>query len=161
MEIVNTFINWAEKNGWEIQRRQNVEVNLPDNVTTRYHKVPDGFLEFLKRVNVCITPDEKSWLICMNEYCGTSDLAFSWDEIEKMSLVEGDDDYNEPIIEFWNKHIPIALSVRNGYAYYALDIGNDFGSVVYSYEPEFEETEKVASSFYEFLDMIMTNNIEF
>jgi hypothetical protein len=68
---------------------------------------------------------------------------------------------NQPVIDFWNHHLPIA--VRNDYQYFALNvsIGDNFGSIVSGYEPEFEEPETVASSFQEFLERIMTNSIEF
>lgn len=161
MENIKSFLEWAKKNGWEVPNRQKHVVNLPDDILRRYPRIPNEFIEFLKFAEICITPDEKSWFICINEYNGTSDLAFSWDEMERISLVEDDDSYNEPIIEFWDTHLPIALSVRNGYAYFALDVGEDFGAVVYSYEPDFEEPEKVASTFFEFLEMIMKNSIEF
>lgn len=161
MEKVKEFIEWAKKNGWEVVGYQESTLNLPAEVLKRYPKIPNEFLEFLKLAEICVTPDEKSWFICQNEYNGTSDIAFSWDEIEKMSLVEGNDSYNEPIIKFWDTHLPIALSVRNNYAYFALDVGNDYGAVVHSFEPEFEEPEKVTSSLAEFLDMIMTNSIDF
>ena len=158
---VEVFLEWAKKNGWEVLKRQDCTLNLPGDVLKRFPNIPTEFLEFLKLIEICITPDEKSWFICQNEYNGNSDLAFSWDELEKISLVEGDNSYNKPIIKFWDTHIPIALSVRSGYSYFALDLGSDFGSVVYGYEPEFEEPEKVASSFFEFLEMIMINSIEF
>lgn len=161
MNKIETFIEWAMKNGWELQRRQDSDVNLPDDIVERYPKIPSDFLNFLRIINICITLDEKSWFICLNEYNGASGLAFSWNEIEKMSLIEGDDEYNQPIIKFWNTHLPIALSVRDGYAYFAIDVGNEYGSIVYGDEPEFEEPEKVASSFLEFLDLIMTNGLEF
>ncbi len=161
MNKIETFLEWAANNGWEIQQRRDGNINLAKKIFQRYPKIPNEFIEFLRITNICITPDEKSWFLCLNEYNGAADLAFSWNEIEKMSLVEGDNRYNEPIITFWNTHLPIALSVRNGYAYFAIDVGKDYGSIVYGYEPEFEEPEKVASSFYEFLDMIITNGLEF
>lgn len=161
MNKIKTFIEWALKNGWEIKMRQNSDVNITEEVIQRYPEIPNDFLVFLQSIDICITPDEKSWFLCLNEYNGTSELAFRWDEIEKMSLIEGDNTYNDSIIKFWNNHLPIALSVRNGYAYFAIDVGNDFGSIIYSYEPEFEEPEKIASSFNEFLDLLMTNRVEF
>ncbi|WP_370511691.1 hypothetical protein [Brevibacillus sp. AG162] len=57
--------------------------------------------------------------------------------------------------------MPIALSVRNGYTYYAIDLGNEFGSIVCGSEPEFEEVEHIASSFDQFLDKIMKNSVNF
>lgn len=157
------FVNWTEENNWEIRHRRNPEVSLPDEVASRYKEIPDTFKQFLQLLDVCITPDEKSWIICLNDYCGISDIAFSWNEFEKISLeaAEGDREWEAEITSFWDGYFPIALSVRNGYSYFALDLKNDYGSVVYGYEPEFEEIEKIADSFVEFLDGIMQNTIEF
>ncbi|HPP10887.1 MAG TPA: hypothetical protein PLK41_07860 [Defluviitoga tunisiensis] len=50
----------------------------------------------------------------LRDYNGESNSAFCWNEFEKMSLSSAEDDselINE-IIEYWDKYLPIALSVR-------------------------------------------------
>lgn len=73
---------------------------------------------------------------------------------------EGDEEWKREIVEFWDQHIPIIFSVKNGYAYYAINVGNKFGTIVYGIEPEFEEVELIATTFKEFLDGIAKNNIK-
>ncbi len=161
MDGIEQFIQWAEAQGWQVERRRPSEIELPKNIQERYPQIPLEFLEFLKRVKSCVTPDQKSWFLCLDDYLGTADSAFKWNEMEQISLVEGDDDYNEPIIAFWNQHLPIALSVRDDYEYYAANVGDDFGAVVYGFEPEFEETSQVATSLDQFLEAIISRKIEF
>ncbi len=161
MDGIEQFLQWAEAQGWQVERRRPSEIELPKDIRERYPKIPLGFLEFLKRVKSCVTPDQKSWFLCLDDYLGTADSAFKWNEMEQISLVEGDDDYNEPIIAFWNQHLPIALSVRDDYTYYALKAKDDFGTVVSSFEPYFEEPNPVAPSLEQFLEAIMSRKIQF
>jgi hypothetical protein len=161
MDKIEQFLDWAEAGGWQVERRESLEIDLPGAIQERYPKIPPEFLEFLKLVKSCVTPDEKAWFLCLDDYHGTGDSAFKWNEMEQMSLVEGDDDYNEPIISFWDNYLPIALSVRNDYAYYAINVKDDFGRVVYGFEPEFEEPSPVSTSLIQFLEAIMSAKIEF
>jgi len=50
------------------------------------------------------------------------------------------------------------MMVDGDYAYYAIDV-ND-GSVVYGYEPEFEEVTIIAKSFGEFLGKVVSGEIK-
>ena len=52
--------------------------------------------------------------------------------------------------------MPIALSVNGEYSYWAIDLKENVGSVVYGYEPEFEIAESVADSFEQFLLDLMS-----
>ncbi len=160
---INQFLAWAKEKGWKIQDRTCIDPDFPSNIIARYKKIPDEFIQFISLVDVCAMPDEKSWFLCISDYSETSDSAFSWNEYEKMSLEAAKDDceWKKEITEYWDRHLPVALCVRNDYAYYALDVGADFGAVLYSFEPYFEEGEKVASSFLEFLDGIMSGKIDF
>jgi len=159
MSIIEEFYNWAKGNNWTVKLRDEPSIELPDEIMNRYPRIPSEYLEFLKLIEYCITPDEQSWFLCIQEYNGTSDDAFSWDEFEKISLIEGDNKNNERIEKFWNSYFPIMLSVGSDYEYYALDVYEEFGSVVNSFQPYFEEPRKVSSSFFEFLDMIMKEEL--
>lgn len=161
MDGIEWFLQWAEAQGWQVERRRPSEIELPKAIRKRYPQIPLGFLEFLKRVKACVTPDQKSWFLCLDDYLGTADSAFKWNEMEQISFVEGDDDYNEPIVAFWDQHLPIALSVRDDYAYYALRVKDDFGTVVSGFEPYFEEPSPVAPSLEQFLEAIISGKIQF
>ena len=61
------------------------------------------------------------------------------------------------IISFWNKHLPIFLSVDGEYSYYA--INTETGEVVSGYEPEYEDTTIAAEDFSIFIDKIISDEI--
>jgi len=55
------------------------------------------------------------------------------------------------IKSFWDKHLPILMSVKNGYSYVAIGIGEfNNGRIFYGTEPEYEDVAIIANSFYEF-----------
>ena len=70
-------------------------------------------------------PDETGWFLCIDDFNGTSDSAYTWNEFEQISLQAAEDSHDEEwkrsIIQFWDDHLPIFLSVRSGYAYYAIN----------------------------------------
>lgn len=133
---------------------------LPQWITDRYHNLPDLWLQFIGKVRELSSADETVWFLCAEDYDTRLDHAFLWNEWEQLSLqsAEGDDVWTDEIKSFWDQHLPIVLSVGNGYAYYAVSMED--GSVVYGAEPEFEECRQVAGSFAEFLEHIMDGTIQ-
>jgi len=117
---------------------------LSDSIVSRYKEIPQGYLEFLKNIKQCIAPSEKTWFICENEYNNNSDVAFKWNEFELLSLeaAENDKEWRAKIISWWDKHLPIVMSVHGGYSFYAINLTGNTGSIVQGFEPEFEEVEK-------------------
>ncbi|MCM1100467.1 MAG: hypothetical protein NC079_01780 [Clostridium sp.] len=101
-------------------------------------------------------------MLCAEDFNRESEDAFQWNEFEMMSLQaavdEDDEEWQKDIRAFWDKHLPICLSVRDGYSYYAIRI-ND-GHVVCGYEPEFEETTDMADSFYGFAEMVSDGAVD-
>lgn len=158
----NEFINWAKKNKWDIEIKTDMKCVLNENITSRYDNIPLEYLEFLKTIKHCISPDEKSWFICEDEYNSTSDTVFRWNEFERLSLeaAENDEVWKEEIASWWDNYLPIIISVDNIYSFYAVDLKKDVGAVVYGMEPEFEETEKVADNLYKFFDLIINSKIK-
>lgn len=62
-----------------------------------------------------------------------------------------DDDTRNEIIGFWESHLPILMTVKNGYQYIAVGIGeNNKDQIFYGNEPEYQETVLIAESFSEF-----------
>lgn len=160
MNKIDEFIEWAKSNSWDIKEKNNCSFNICNEVYNRYKNIPKEYLEFLNKVEQCVSPDDTSWLLCEGEYDGTSDIEFTWNEFENISLgaAEKDNELIDGIYQFWNKNMPILMSVNNRYSFYAINVNNK--SVVYGYEPEFEEADVVANSFFDLLDLIMKNKIE-
>jgi hypothetical protein len=159
---IKEFLEWSKINSWDITDNKNHTVCLCDEVKGRYMPIPYGYLEFLKEIKQCISPSEKSWFLCEDEYNGKSDIAFKWDEFEILSLEAAEDDteWKSDIQKWWDRYFPILMSVNNGYSFYAIDMQSEKGTIVYGSEPEFEEIDIIADNFMEFLAMIMNKEIE-
>ena len=132
---------------------------LPEWITDRYHSLPELWLQFIGEVRELFTPDETVWFLCAEDYDTRLDHAWRWNEWEQLSLesAEGDQAWTDEITAFWDRHLPIVLSLENGYSYYAISMED--GSVVYGSEPEFEACKPVASSFEAFLQKVKNGSI--
>lgn len=152
------FMTWAEEKGWEIRRKSGSQLHLDNGITSRYTGLPDGYLEFLKVVETCVAPDEQTWFIGEAEFNHSAETEFRWNEFELLSLeaAAGDSAWQSEITAWWDHHLPIVMSVEDGYSFYA--IATDSGAIVHGCEPEFEEVEKVSDSFGEFLAWMMSNS---
>lgn len=60
---------------------------------------------------------------------------------------------------FWDSHIPILMSVKDGYQYLCIDLSpKNYGKIYYGVEPEFEDSaEFVCDSFNHLLEMLSSN----
>lgn len=97
--------------------------------------------------------DDRTWFLAARDYeAPASDDAFAWNEFERLSFDSSEDEQQAAAVTgFWRRHLPILLSVRDGYEYLAV---REDGVIVYGGEPEFEDAEIVASSLAEMLDEI-------
>jgi hypothetical protein len=131
-------------------------VGLPSHVQSRYPWVPSEYKEFLSALLDCVSPAETTWILPPADFAGTSDSAFAWDEWERLSLdsADGDEGLISEIRTFWDSHIPICLSIGDGYSFYAIRVSDQSGLVVTGREPEFEDACPVAASFTEFLSKL-------
>ncbi|CEK36546.1 SMI1 / KNR4 family [[Clostridium] sordellii] len=156
------FIKWAKNNNWNIVESKQKDLNLNESILSRYKNIPNDYLEFLKEIKQVISPNEKTWFICEDEYNNNSDIAFKYNEFEILSLevAEDDEEWKEEISTWWNKYLPIVMSVDGIYSFYAIDLINNHGCIVKGYEPEFEAIEKVADNIKDFLNLIMSNKIK-
>jgi hypothetical protein len=137
---------------WEIVGAQRDARSTLPAALARYHEPSADYLRFVGSIEKCVHPSGDSWFLGLQDFAGTTDSAFSWDEFEKQSLEasKGDDSWQKEIRRFWDKVLPIAISVRSGYAYLGLCMDSaDFGAVVLGREPEFEEITPVVPSFQE------------
>ena len=152
------FLEYMGTQGWKVEIRPNPP--LPRWITDRYHHIPDLWRQFTAAVSELSSGDETTWFLCAEDYDSRLDHAFWWNEWERLSLesAEGDEVWTAEIKSFWDDHLPIVLSVGDGYAYYAVSMED--GAVVYGREPEFEGCERVAGSFEEFLKHIMDGTIQ-
>ncbi len=145
------------------------QANLSQTILDRYQNLPKDYLTFLADLEYCVTKDEKSWFNTIGDFNGTTDNGFRWNEFEIMILDAYENETNEEvkaeetseIIEFWDNHIPFLMSCKNFYCYFAICLlADNYGQIVYGNEPEFEETETVATDFLEFMTKLTTKTLD-
>ena len=154
MDELDAFLNTAKSAGWTITSRKEGPLDLGTTLPRRFSNLSTLFLDFLNRVETFANPADDVWFLCESDYSGTSESDFRWNEWELMSLnTAGDDtDWAADISDFWDKHLPIVLSVKGDYAYLAIRMnGEGEGAVVKGFAPEFESPMLLASSYPEFL----------
>lgn len=158
--LYNNFSNWCQQHNWTLIENKQGVVNLCSPVSTRYQSIPAQYRNFLEKFKSIVSPDQMTWFLCEDDYNGTSEAAFCWNEFEKLSLdaAMGDSTWEKEIVAWWDNNFPIILSVRGTYSFYAIDVSSY--EIVKGSEPEFEDAQKVASSFDEFLQLVITGTIE-
>jgi hypothetical protein len=139
--------------GWSVERLDRRQP-LPAEVTTRYPTLPADYQAFVEEVGLIANPDDTAWLVTTHVVAGQSDLAYAWNEWEVQSLDAAGDDiaWKHSVTRFWDRHLPVLMSVKNGYAYVALDL--ETFQVVQGEEPDYEETTPLAGSFRELVQML-------
>ncbi|MQP35807.1 hypothetical protein GEO20_28075 [Rhodococcus erythropolis] len=110
--------------------------------------VCDQLIVWASSFSVLASSDDQVWFLSAENYAGgvgVSDEAFPWNAFRHESLAVASGPAERAAINaFWSTHLPILLSVRNGYEYLALAPD---GQVVRGGEPEFEEVTVVATDF--------------
>jgi hypothetical protein len=142
-----------ERRGFGV-KRANAPLSLPRAVQKRFDWVPTDLQRFAEmHVEIC-TADERAWFVTEAQFAGRAASAFVWDEFERLSqtAARGDAALLASIKTFWTSHFPLMLSVKSGYAYFALEKGSM--NVVVGEEPEFEECKVIANTFDDFLVML-------
>ena len=151
--MINRFTEWAQQQGWKIEMSDN-EATLPAEITDRYG-IPEKWLSFAAKLRVCENKEATVWFLTPADYLPRED-GFQWNEFERQSLEWCGDD--PEIKAFWNRHLPIVMSVKDGYSYYAVNTEN--GNIVYGCEPEYEEADVIADSFDDFMDKVISGEID-
>ena len=154
----DVFLQWARENGWAIVENDRGDVRLNEDFRARYKEIPADYLRFLAEVFESVAPDEQTWFLCEPDYNGSSNAEFRWDEFERLSLeaAVGDEAWTAEITAWWDRHLPIVLSVDGGYSFYAVELAT--GAIVHGAEPEFEEVDVVAPHLDAFYDYLMEHN---
>lgn len=158
--MVSTFVDYMKESGWKVELYENQSAYLSSVVTARYTNIPKQWLEFIKTVKSMMNAEENIWFLCANDYEMQSKDAFQWNEWEKISLESamGDIEWENRIKAFWDENLPIIMSVKGGYSYYAVSMKD--GKVVRGAEPEFEECEEIAVSFTEFEEKVIKGKLK-
>lgn len=150
---IENEINSLQSLDWKYEKSSNASV-LPEFVANRYPWIFSDAKEFIAEVDTLVSPDEKMWILTGKDFRNESKSAFSWNEFEIQSLQAAGEDQSEidTVKSFWDKHFPIAISVEDGYVYYALC---ENGTIVTGRGPEFEQTTIFAENYLDFLKKII------
>lgn len=147
-----------EKAGFIVVSR-NEEKQLPEGLLKRHPGIPPDYLQFLRQFTQITNAENTAWFLSVEDFRGESETAFLWNEFESQSeeAFQGDAAELESVREFWDKHLPVAMSVKGEYQYLALCLGSEnYGAVVYGAEPEYEDAQKVCDSFAELINLFET-----
>ena len=155
-EMLNAYLDVLRTAGWRVELTTGGGTILNESFTLRHPRIPDDYRKFLDRVSFCANADETVWFLCIDDYNGTSEFVWAWNEMEKISLegAEGNQEKTAAVVAFWNRHLPFMYSVGGDYAYLAFRSADEsFGSVVDGYDIALTEVTEVAGSFEEFVSL--------
>lgn len=149
-----SLINYLKDTNWKIEL--NKDSYKSTLLSKRYESIPKTWKNFINKYSLITNENETTWFICFKDF-DDENAEFKYNEFELISLESATDNGKEKIKEFWSNNIPIIMSVKNGYEYYAINI--ESGKIVYGFEPEFEESEIVAESFEDFITKVISGII--
>lgn len=148
-ELFRSATSCLQKAGWTCEQPLATE----DSLTSALRTAPETVISWVSSFSLLSNSDETVWFLCRDDYSTGAESAFAWNELEQLSIqAVTTDDEAAAVSRFWKRHLPILLSVRNGYEYLAV---RDDGAIVHGTEPEFEETAVVFSHFDDLLRYIV------
>lgn len=131
---------------------------------SRYPTLPLDYERFLHTFSLLNNISDTTWFNSIADFNETyTESDFKWNEFELQSLeaFEGDSENLAIIRDFWSKHLPIILSVKNNYAFFAIGVSKDnFGKIYFGEEPEYEEVKLVATDFTSFIENLKVGSLE-
>ena len=154
--MINKFISYLKENEWYIVDNEKKGDALKNDVIRKFNDLSPNFIKLIESYQSISSKDDTVGFLCLVNYCENTEYSFRWNEFELMSLEAafGDEQWEREVKEWWKDKLPFVISVKNGYEYYAIDMGNN-GNIINGSEPEFEEAVVVANSFEDFLQKVM------
>ena len=144
--VIDRACSSLRKRGWTVTERSVPLCRLPQVILDRYPCVPEEWAAFLSQVSRCVKDGETAWLLCLEDFEEADGGGCRWNEFEQLSLQAAADAGD-----------PVGLSVGGAYEYYAIRVSD--GVVVHGAEPEFEEVEEAAASFFQLLTELGAGNV--
>ena len=130
------------RNGWKYKQATNAvphKEEFPGNI-------PAEVLKFCRSFDELSLPDDTFWFFSYMDYLGLSDSAFKWNEFELNDFEFAINDTQRALVcQFWRRHFPLAMSVRDDHAYIAVGIDKENAGQIFLGENSDEsETELLA-----------------
>lgn len=124
-----------------------------DDRPTALQSAPESVVRWVSSFSQLSSSDDTVWFVARDDYGAGAEAVFAWNECELLSVQSAITvDEASEVSRFWQRHIPVLLSVRNGYEYLAVRID---GAVVHGTEPEFEAADVVFPHFEDLLRYIV------
>lgn len=148
-DLFRSATGCLQEAGWTCEAPLSTE----DGVPPALHTASETVVRWVSSFSLLSNSDETVWFLSRHDYSTGAEDAFAWNECEQLSIQAATtDDEVVAVSRFWASHVPILLSVRDGYEYLAV---RDDGAVVHGTEPEFEEAVVVFSHFEDLLKYII------
>ena len=154
MKNYEAILNRLVQMGWTVDRLPQPKP-LPEEILKRYPAIPADYRELIESLGLVTSPERTAWLVTGGIISGECKIAFAWNEWEIQSLDAAGKDgaWATSIRQFWDHHFPLLMSVKSGYAYFALDL--TASNVVQGEEPEYEEVSPLAPTIAEMFRMVI------
>lgn len=158
--MISAIAEWAERNSWRCELSAKSFAIAEHPVLRAYRITDEAYIGFLSAFSRLESGDGCEWFLFPDDFAENADpSAFAWNEFERISAEAALDERGAAEVrEWWSRHLPIMMSVRGGYSFYALD--TDSNHIVKGIEPEFEETWEAAESFSEFMEKFISGTLE-
>ena len=152
---------WLEENEWVVEYNSSNYNYLENAVLNKFKNIPSGFIGILEEFCNISSKDDTTWFLCGKDYTEKTDESFNWNEFELMSLeaAEDDEEWKTEILDWWKGKLPFVMSVKDGYSYYAIDLEDNRGAIIFGQEPEFEDAVVVAKDFDDFIEKLVKKEI--
>lgn len=147
-ELIRSATSRLQDAGWTCEPPTSTDDDVPSALRT----ASEAVIRWVSSFSLLSNADETVWFLSRDDYSPETVSTFAWNEWEQLSIQAAtSDDEALAVSRFWERHLPILLSVRNGYEYLAV---RDDGTVVHGMEPEFEEAVVVFPHFEDLLRYI-------
>lgn len=144
-----SFIRALKQLEWNIRPIANTSKGEVDKLANgRFKNVAEDVKNFIYLFDLCANKEDNIWFLSPLDYSNETEVAFPWNEFENQSMESVTEEMKPVVAEFWESHLPILMSVKKGYQYVAVGIGEtNRDKVYYGSGPEYEETALIAESF--------------
>ncbi|NHQ88556.1 hypothetical protein HA050_20875 [Iodobacter sp. HSC-16F04] len=145
----NNLIKKLKKHGWIFEHTDKNRKEKDNKEIEIIKKTSINLYKWCSFFDALYSSAEDEWFLSLNDFRNNSDSSFSWNEFEKICIESCSSPKEEIEVRiFWSGHLPIFMSTKSGYQYWAIKTsGENIGAIYYGREPEFEEVTKIAENF--------------
>ncbi|WP_369939163.1 hypothetical protein [Xanthomonas medicagonis] len=155
---MQSHLDATRAHGWSVIAREppGSAPGIPWLPPVAFERLPSDYAGFLHAYRAFGNADATAWFLMLEDYAGATDASFAWDEFEAQSLAAAlDEEAREEIRRFWRRHLPILISLKDGYSFLALDLSEPGSApVMIGSAPEYEDVSPFCRSIEELFAMV-------